>query len=77
MSTYRQQAEEVECRCMEVRDHIEILKAKPVGKGGLDHAEIRRREMRLDVLRDAARTLARVADKDAERWAVQAPEAGE
>lgn len=55
MSTYRQQAEEVECRCMEVRDHLEILKSKP----------------------DAARTLARVAEKDAERRAQQVPEAAE
>ncbi len=71
MSTYRQQAEEVECRCMEVRDHLDILKSKPIGKGGLEPAEIKRREMRLDVLRDAARMLARVADKDAERKATR------
>ncbi|MDQ0505968.1 hypothetical protein [Xanthobacter agilis] len=77
MSTYQQQADEVECRFMEARDHLEILRCKPIGKGGLDPAEIKRREMRLDVLKNAAATLSRVAQKDAERRAAQVSEAAE
>ncbi|MGR7993865.1 hypothetical protein [Xanthobacter sp. ZOL 2024] len=69
MSTYRHQAEEVELSFMERRDHLAILSNKEIGKGGLDPVEIKRREARLAVLKDAATTLYRVAEKDEARRA--------
>lgn len=77
MSTTKQQAEEVECRAMEVRDFLEMIAKKPVGKGGLDPADLERRKMRLETLKEAAHTLYRVADKDDARRAAEEGRADE
>lgn len=62
MSSVRQQADEIECRALEEADYLDRMSKKPLGKGGLDPTAMRLKETRLEILRDAARTLARDAE---------------
>ncbi|MEP9376179.1 hypothetical protein ABLE91_05655 [Aquabacter sp. CN5-332] len=67
--TAQQQADEVLGTYQERRDHIDILASKPVGKGGVDESDIRRRRERLKVLEAAYLTLKGLAATGAERGA--------
>ncbi len=66
----RHQAEAVEVTMMEHRASIERYASLPVGKGGIDEAELRLKRMRIEALEAAHATLEHLADRaDARRAA--------
>lgn len=63
MTTIREQATELHCTYLERRNMLERQESLPVGRGGLDPAEIRRKRMRLEALQEAAENMGKWADK--------------